>query len=115
MRDSVPSVRYSSVCNVLRLWRISLIPTYRVYRLYDKDGIAKENAWKEVTLLLSLPILFLLLFCNKWINIIPCCMYYLESRYSRRQKKVPPFDPYNGHPFKKNGRRTGIERELNGR
>ena len=35
MRDSVPSARYSPVCNVLRLWRISLIPTYRVYRLYD--------------------------------------------------------------------------------
>ena len=35
MRDSVPSARYSSVCNVLRLWSISLIPTYRVYRLYD--------------------------------------------------------------------------------
>ena len=35
MRDSVPSVRYSSVCNVLHLWRISLIPTYWVYQLYD--------------------------------------------------------------------------------
>ena len=35
MRDSVPSARYSSVCNVLRQWRIWLIPTYRVYRLYD--------------------------------------------------------------------------------
>ena len=34
--------------------------------------------------------------------------------YSRRQKKVPPFDPYNGRPFKKNGRRTGIERAMNG-
>ena len=31
MRDSVPSARYSRVCNVLRLWRIWLIPTYRVY------------------------------------------------------------------------------------
>ena len=31
MLDSVPSARYSSVCNVLRLWRISLIPTYKVY------------------------------------------------------------------------------------
>ena len=30
MCDSVPSARYSSVCNVLRLGRISLIPTYRV-------------------------------------------------------------------------------------
>ena len=35
MRDSVPSARYSSICNVLRLWKISLIPTYRVYQLYD--------------------------------------------------------------------------------
>ena len=35
MHDSVPSTRYSSVCNVLRQWNISLIPTYRVYRLYD--------------------------------------------------------------------------------
>ena len=35
MRDSVPSGSYSSVCNVLRQWNIPLIPTYRVYRLYD--------------------------------------------------------------------------------
>ena len=35
MRDSVPSTSYSSVCNILRQWSISLIPTYRVYRLYD--------------------------------------------------------------------------------
>ena len=33
MRDSVPSARYSSVCNVLLQWSISLIPTYRV-RVY---------------------------------------------------------------------------------
>ena len=35
MRDSVPSASYSSVCNELRQWNIPLIPTYRVYRLYD--------------------------------------------------------------------------------
>ena len=35
MRDSVPSARYSSVCNVLRQWRIWLIPTYKLYLLYD--------------------------------------------------------------------------------
>ena len=29
MRDSVPSASYSSVCNVLRQWSISLIPAYR--------------------------------------------------------------------------------------
>ena len=28
MRDGVPSASYSSVCNVLRQWNISLIPTY---------------------------------------------------------------------------------------
>ena len=35
MRDSVPSPRYSAICNVLHQWKTSLIPTYRVYRLYD--------------------------------------------------------------------------------
>ena len=35
MRDSVSSANYSRVCNVLRQWSISLISTYRVYRLYD--------------------------------------------------------------------------------
>ena len=35
MRDSLPSARCSPVCNVLRQWKTSLIPTYRVYRLYD--------------------------------------------------------------------------------
>ena len=32
-RDSVPSARYSSVCNALRQWRISLIPTYSLQTL----------------------------------------------------------------------------------
>ena len=40
MRDSVPSARYSSVCNVLRQLRIWLIPTYRVYRLYNIVGVS---------------------------------------------------------------------------
>ena len=35
MHDSVPSSSYSSVCNVLCQCSILLIPTYRVYRLYD--------------------------------------------------------------------------------
>ena len=39
MRDSVPSPRYSPVCNVLRQWKTSLIPTYRVYRLYGTSCI----------------------------------------------------------------------------
>ena len=28
MRDSVPSPKYSAICNVLRQWKTSLIPTY---------------------------------------------------------------------------------------
>ena len=43
MRDSVPSARYSRVCNVLRLWRIWLIPTYRVYWLYDLQRSCAEG------------------------------------------------------------------------
>ena len=41
MRDSVPSARYSSVCNVLRQWRIWLIPTYKSYTVKEEilDGI----------------------------------------------------------------------------
>ena len=35
MHDSVPSQRYLPVCNVLCQWKTSLIPSYRVYRLYD--------------------------------------------------------------------------------
>ena len=35
MCDSVPSMQYASVCNVLHLLRILLIPTYRVCGLYD--------------------------------------------------------------------------------
>ena len=46
MRDSVPSARYSPVCNVLRLWKIWLIPNYRIYRLYDANAnkILKDKA-----------------------------------------------------------------------
>ena len=34
-RDSVPSARYFPICNLLRQWKTSLIPIYRVYRLCD--------------------------------------------------------------------------------
>ena len=44
MRDSLPSVRYSPICNVLRQWKTSLIPIYRVYRLYDKVIIIVSDA-----------------------------------------------------------------------
>ena len=31
----LPVLRYLDVCNVLYIWSIRAIPTYRVYRLYD--------------------------------------------------------------------------------
>ena len=43
MRDNVPSARYSSICNVLRQWRIWLIATYRVYQLYNNDRGLKNK------------------------------------------------------------------------
>ena len=43
MRDSVPSARYSPVCNVLRQWKTSLIPIYRVYRLDDKCAAGRRS------------------------------------------------------------------------
>ena len=39
MRDSVPSVRYSSVCNVLRQWRIWL-----TLLIESTDSMIKHNA-----------------------------------------------------------------------
>ena len=39
MRDSLPNARYSPICNVLRQWKTSLIPIYRVYRLYDMCSV----------------------------------------------------------------------------
>ena len=47
MRDSVPSPRYSPVCNVLRQWNTSLIPTYRVYRLYDTKNVLVMIQYNE--------------------------------------------------------------------
>ena len=38
VHDSVPTTRYSCVCNVLHLWKISLFPTYRVYQLYGTSS-----------------------------------------------------------------------------
>ena len=49
MRDTVPSTIYSSICNVLRQWRIWLIPTYRVYRLYDNEKHLSANPRRNLT------------------------------------------------------------------
>ena len=39
MRDSVPSTRYSPICNVLRQWKTSLTRIYRVYQLYNIQAL----------------------------------------------------------------------------
>ena len=44
MRDSLPSARYSPICNVLRQWKTSLIPIYRLY-----DSIIIRNQWRRTT------------------------------------------------------------------
>ena len=64
MRDSVRSARYSSVCNVLCQWRIWLIPTYRVGRLYD-----------------------IFLFCQHNIKEI-IIIYYVKKNYSREPREI---------------------------
>ena len=47
MRDSVPSARYFRVCNVLRLWRIWLITTYK-YHGYSLRVAVKLSALGRV-------------------------------------------------------------------
>ena len=47
MRESVPTARYSPVCNVLRQWKTSLIliestDSMIAYRLYDKEDFAQQ-------------------------------------------------------------------------
>ena len=51
MRDIVPCARYSSVCNVLRQWRIWLIPTYRVTD--STDSMIIINIIKEEIFILE--------------------------------------------------------------
>ena len=37
----LPVLRYLDICNVLHIWHIRAIPTYRVYRLYDSCIISQ--------------------------------------------------------------------------
>ena len=38
----LPILRYLGICNVLHIWHIRAIPTYRLYRLYDNERDATE-------------------------------------------------------------------------
>ena len=42
--ESVHRLRYFRFCNVLHIWTIRAIPTYRVYRLYDIYSRGQGNA-----------------------------------------------------------------------
>ena len=67
MRDSVPSASYSSVCNVLRQWNISLIPTYRVYRLYDiesTDSMTIDSMTTDSMIIINMIIIVFALICR---------------------------------------------------
>ena len=47
---TVPFSRYFRFCNVLRLWNVRVIPTYRVHRLYDiSDHDQKDNMDSDAT------------------------------------------------------------------
>ena len=71
MRDSVPSLSYSSVCNVLRQWNIPLIPT-----LESTDSmIRKLTLLAMINFFQFKNLLFLICFhnerrsANPWVNL----------------------------------------------
>ena len=83
MRDSVPNARYSSVCNVLHQWSISLIPTYRVYRLYDITYLCMYASCAVYILYyISMYVCMHRVLCIYYITYlcmyvcIVCCVYY---------------------------------------
>ena len=55
-RDSVPSARYSSVCNVLRQWRIWIIPTYRVVDSMTTDSMIMKQGWLYIEVANCIPL-----------------------------------------------------------
>ena len=67
MRDNVPSARYYSVCNVLLLWNISLIPTYKVY---DMHPITAINAISTSVTILG-PLIYNQV-TNSLVHLSPC-------------------------------------------
>ena len=52
--DSVHRLRYFRICNVLHIWTIRAIPTYRVYRLYDYEFIARAATIRGLLLFIAL-------------------------------------------------------------
>ena len=65
MLESVPNTRYSSVYNVLRQWSTWVIPTYKVYRLYDTLSCAENINVRQI---LMYDVEFLIM--NRYYSII---------------------------------------------
>ena len=47
MRESVPTARYSPVCNVLRQWKTSLILTFKTEKTFKNEQRSKDAAAKK--------------------------------------------------------------------
>ena len=86
MRDSVPSARYSPVCNVLRLWKTSLIPIFG-----STVAIATSCLWSPPTGRLT--------FC-----ISPMERHQLPSQFFvllllAFAMLTSPMERHQGHPY----------------
>ena len=93
MRDSVPSASYSSVCNVLRQWSISLIPTYRVYRLYDTALHCKILHCTVIIILHCTALYYTVLTLCSTILCVGCSVGYLAGDLVETlQKRQPELD-----------------------
>ena len=77
MRGSVPSARYSSIYNVLRQRKTSLIPIYRVYRLYN--SIIIRNQWRSTIVYTHCNIL-VDMYLDKHVTT-PGCQFYVDLHY----------------------------------
>ena len=58
LKVCIPSARYSNICNVLRLWCVWVIPTYRVYQLYDYIAMYHVDIDRESYPIISYYILY---------------------------------------------------------
>ena len=47
MSDSLPSARYSPICNVLRQWKTSLIPIYKYKKTFKNEQRNRDDTAKK--------------------------------------------------------------------
>ena len=104
MRESVPTARYSPVCNVLRQWKTSLILTYRVYRLYDtinytcitSSAVVKRFVWYfSVIITLQICGMFTHNTVLYMVSMAMLCAGFLEDMVWKCLIPQWRFDPYS--------------------